>query len=175
MAINLLPVDLTPQTSVTRLVFYTKKITTIAFGLFVVSLLASLGYLFVLSSQIQSATAEKESLKASLASLEQTEQSMVLLRDRLTKINSVLSVSDSFDGVSNFGEVQNQATALGITVRDVEMAPGRTEFTILLTDSSLLVNLVASLAQNENYKRIELSSFNFNPTSGYFVTFVLFE
>ena len=90
MAINLLPTDLSPKGPVIKLAKSLKNIAIAGFVVFIISLVSLIVFLLFISTNLSSSTARQEQLKTSIKSLEQTEQRLVMVKDRLKYTKQVL-------------------------------------------------------------------------------------
>lgn len=174
MAINLLPTELTPKSSISNISVQLRKVSIYGLVVFIVVLLTGGGYLFFLSGQLRESTVNQEQLKANISSFETTEQSVVLLKDRIKKANLVLAQDNTYSSLPDFRDLYF-SLPLGTTMTDAKLAPSKTEVTLLISSSTSLVEVVRNLATLTSYKKIEIASFSFTPTAGYLVSFVLFN
>jgi len=171
--INLLPTDLSKKSPLGKLQRNIKQITTVATSIFIVILIFVGVYLLILSSQITRSKSNQESLKASLAALEQTEQGIILVKDRLKNISSVLALSTANKGVENLN-ILNSAIPNGAILSEADILTEKTEVTYQVQLSSDLVGLIETISSTDFYKKILLKSFSYNPKTGYLVSLELF-
>ena len=89
--INLLPTELKPKGQILKASKLLKKVSLVALLVFIVFAVLVFGSLIFLSTSIKSSQSNQEDLKSKVKALEQTEQRLVLVKDRLKKIAKVFS------------------------------------------------------------------------------------
>lgn len=170
--INLLPKDIAPKGPVNKVANTLKKIAIYASVALVVFLAGAGGYIFYIQSQIRNTLSSQERLEESIKSLEQTEQRVVLLKDRIKRANSVLAEDTATPALDSFEEL-SLVSPQSATLAEAEITTETTEVSYVVTTSSDLAQLMAALYSVEGYEKIELTSFGFSPSSGYLVGLVL--
>ena len=174
MAINLLPKGLAKESSSVKLAESVKKISQAGLILFILFLIAGIAYLFFLSSQVSSSSTLQDQLKVSIRSLEDTEQRVVLVKDRAEKSASVLDEPSASLSVISF-ETFSSNLPVGANLVESKITGEKTDATFLTRSSSDLVQLMAAITLSDFYERVELESFGFTPAAGYLITLNLFE
>lgn len=167
-AINLLPKDLTPKQGVLKIADLIKKLVTIGFITLVMSLVSMIGALYLISRQLEESTTAKERLKIEISALEDTEVRLVLVKDRLQKAQSVLSVNTTKDELENFQSLISIVPE-GVLVKNVVLKIDGSELSISTQSSSKLAELLARLVSSGIYKKIELTAIEFSSAAGYSV------
>lgn len=166
--INLLPTDISPKSPTKRLAETVKRIAIYASILLIVLLAGVGGYILYLSSQISNSVERQGELQASIESLEQTEQRLVILKDRLQKAGSVLSENTATPALDSFEQLSlNLPPAARLTEATIDRE--KSEVSYLVGSSSEITQLMAGVFSIDAYDEIRLTSFGFSPTSGYLV------
>lgn len=170
MAINLLPTDLTPKGPVVKLANTLKLISYIAFSVLVITGIGLIAFFVINSLSIRSTNSQNEELKTSIESLEETEQGIVLVKDRLNKAKSLLGEKS---GREEAQALSNLMPQIGADATLIEAIVDKAEFetTFVTLSSSVLSQLMATVVVQDTYKGIELISFSYNPNAGYVVGF----
>lgn len=170
--INLLPTDIAPKSPVNKAANLLKKIAIYGAVALVLFLLAVGGYILFVQSQIRTSIANQNQLEDSIRSLEQTEQSVVLLKDRIKRANTVLSEETATPALDSFEEL---TFTIPQTARltEVEINTESTEVSYIVASSGDLTQLMAGLFSVEGYETVELTSFGFSPSAGYLVGLVM--
>lgn len=174
MAINLLPKGLAKESSSVKLAESVKKILQAGLILFILFLVSGIAYLFFLSSQVNNSSAVQDQLKVTIRSLEDTEQRVVLIKDRAEKSTFALEEPSAGLSVISF-EVFSSNLPVGANLVETKITGEKTEATFLTRSSSDLVQLMTAITLSDSYKKVELESFGFTPTAGYLITLNLFE
>lgn len=165
--INLLPVEITPKGFSIRLATILRNVATVGF---VILLIAGVGigaFFLITSTEIRTSNTRQDQYKTTIKSLESTEQSLVLLKDRVGKVKTVLGL----DTVSP--EVQKAGAIISTFPPDVEAKEIQiseiTKFTVAVTDTSELTKFLSSVIAANKFKKIDLKGFSFSPTGGYLI------
>lgn len=174
MAINLLPKGLAKESSSVKFAESAKKISQAGLILFIFFLIAGIAYLFFLSSQVNSSNAVQDQLKVAIRSLEDTEQRVVLIKDRVEKSAFALSEPSASLSVVSFEAFSSNLPA-GVNLVETRITGEKTDASFLTRSSSDLVQLMAAITSSDFYERVELESFGFTPAAGYLMTINLFE
>jgi hypothetical protein len=169
MGINLLPKDLTPDPKILKISGYLKTVVTIAGFILVASLVGLVAYFSINSITIKNSITNQEKLKVNIKAMEQTEQGLILVKDRLAKINEAgkkPSVENEIDSLHAISII----IPADIIVTESVLGKESVEMTYLANNSLSLVKLMATVATVQEYKRIDLLNFSFNSTVGYVVS-----
>ena len=168
-AINLLPTELLPSASLLKTARLLKTVLTVGFGIFVVVVLGLVGFFSVNALSLRSSNAKQEELKNSIKSFEQTEQGLVLVKDRLAKVKEVgakENADNEIEALSGlFGKIPP-----GVSLTEAVISKDELDSTFVVGDSSVLGQFMAGLITTEGFNKIELLSFSFNPSVGYLVS-----
>lgn len=174
-AINLLPPDLGPQRGFLKLSRVLKNLSILSFFIFLVIFMVSLAFYFLASSELKDQTAKNEQLKQEVRALEQTESALVVLKDRLGKIEAVYNLSQAFlqkiKGMTTF--LANLAPE--IAVSEISLDAESTELSLRAESLASLTGLFSQVYGSQEYKSAVLSSFSYNPSSGYSLVLILKE
>ena len=167
-AINLLPTDLSPKSSIAKISQIIKSASTVGLILVVASAIGIIVFLVITSFQIKNSNTQQDQLKANIKSLEQTEQRLVLTKDRLKYAKDVLGKSSAVDSIEDlnllFSTIPEE-----VEIREAQISPTKTEISIIVKSSSSLTRMLASILATDYYENIKLTSFAFNINAGYVV------
>jgi len=163
--INLLPVELKPNSSVVKAAKKIGKINLILGSFLILFILTLLGTLFFYSEAIKGSREEQKSLEEGILALSATEQRLVLIKDRISKISEVFSKGSTFEETKTvraiLGLLPENLTIDSITfdreVLKVDVAAEN------LTQAGEYIKRVVE----GDFGRVNLISFGFDPLSGY--------
>ena len=164
-AINLLPTEISPKGPVAKISNLIKNFAVISFVLFLLTALGMLAVFVLNSVQIRSLNESSEALKTSIESLETTEQSLVLVRDRLTKVKLVLADKSGGDEAEGLGTVTSGLPA-SVALTEAVISKDVLDTTFVATDSQGLTALMARIISQEAISKVDLVSFSFNTNAG---------
>ena len=163
--INLLPPDLGPNASVLKFLNLAKKIAVIIGSAFFVFGLLLIGYILFLRIEIQASVKRSEGLKSSITALKSTEQSLYLLKERVGKIKSLLAKETQGGSPASSGNILLNHP--GVSLTQVVTSPGKINISAGSQKTGDLNSFFESILSDDNYENIKLTSFMFNPKTGY--------
>lgn len=167
--INLLPTDLSPKSSIAKASQVIKNVSIVGLVLVIVSAVGVIAFLIITSFQIRNSNAQQDQLKAGIKSLEQTEQRLVLTKDRLKHANEVLGKATAVGAIEDLNLLFSSLPE-NVQIRETKVTPSKTELSFVTKNSLDLTKALASLVTTDYYEKIKLTSFSFNISSGYRVS-----
>lgn len=168
-SINLIPPELTPDEKIVKIGATAKKISVFGFSLYLILGISGGSLIYILKNQVNSNHQIIAEVKANIQALAATEQKIILLKDRLTKVNDVKVEADKEDNLLKFERVMSLIPE-GALLTEGSFGKGVAEASFLVSDSSSLKNLMNSLTTLDIYKQIIMTGFSFNPTLGYSIS-----
>lgn len=165
--INLLPTELKPKGYIIELSKHLKKIALIAFGIFLAVGSVSLGILIVFSRLSSNSLKTQEELKTNIKSLEQTEQSLLLVKDRIEKIGIVKdfdSAQEEIEILKTLSRVSQESS-----IEEASLITSSAKITFNFTKLSSITSFIDSVQADPQFSTITLESFVFQPDIGYSV------
>ncbi|MBU0572255.1 hypothetical protein KKH23_01125 [Patescibacteria group bacterium] len=168
-AINLLPTDLSPKSSIAKASQIIKNASIVGLVLVIVSAVGIIAFLVITSFQIRNSNIQQDQLKAGIKSLEQTEQRLVLTKDRLKYASEVLGKETAVGAIEDL-DLLFSTLPEEVEIREAQVAAAKTEISIVAKSSSGLTKTLASLLATDYYENIKLTSFAFNINAGYIVS-----
>ena len=173
--VNLLPPDLGPQRGLFKLSQVLKNLSILSFFIFLIIFATSLAFYLLASFELKDQTAKNEQLKQEVRALEQTESALVVLKDRLAKIGAVYDLSQAFLQKIKGMTVFLANLAPEIAVSEISLDAKGIEFSLRAESLAFLSSLFSQVYGSEVYKSAVLSSFSYNPSSGYSLVLILKE
>lgn len=164
--INLLPTDIVLDnqavrvTKVLRVVAVFLGSATLALG-FVIAI-----YFFYKGKTLTELQTEYSTLKNEVVSLEGTENSLVLVRDRLTKLK-VISEKNNFNKFLSVTDEILSSLPTGITLQQLVGDPERQLLTFNATDSTTMEEFIDSIKLKNNLNNLNIKSAGVNVLGGY--------
>lgn len=163
--INLLPADLGPKASVLKLANLGKKVAVIISLSFLIFGILLGGYIIFLNLELRNSNSKQTSLKTSISSLQSTEQSLYLLKERIGKIRLLLTKEPE---TSVFESTNNALFNIsGINFTHILVSADKTTVSGNSQSTSALSTFFAGVLASETYKTAKLTTFSFNPKLGY--------
>lgn len=172
-SINLLPPELGPKRSVLKITKSLKKVSLVLFALLVVLSALTLGYRLYLSRQLDSSLARISSYKTQISALENTEQKLFLVKNRLAYINSIQSGNDNYKKLDQL-TVLIASIPTEIIIEKIELKEGESTIKVSAQDSQTVSRLFSYLISSD-YSNILLEGLSFNSGVGYSANLVLIQ
>lgn len=166
MSVNLLPQELRPKGYLVKLSKTIKKFALLATVVMLVTASVVLASYLLLKYQISSSIKKQNELKGNIKALEQTEQKIILIRDRLDKIGEIESTENIKGGVGILDDVLRTVQE-NVFFKEVELKPANAQIVIVAGNSLELTRFLSNLMSQVNLVRIDLVSLEYSPTKGY--------
>jgi len=172
--INLIPTEMAVPASAVKLSSLLNRISTIIFVLLILSSIAFGLSIFFLNQESGKVSRSVEALKLKISDLEQKEQKLVLVKDRIEKITAIKNSKSVNDEVSRYKAFSNLLqTTTGSTVSEANISSKGTEVVVVSQDSTSLSSLLTPLAESANYKNIIISSLGYAQNTGFLTSLIL--
>lgn len=169
-AINLLPQDLSPRRTIVKASDTLKRVSFLWFMVILVFSGVMVATFFVFAYQIRSTVTNQEGLKSSIKALQQTENQLILVKDRLQKIEKVAGLDTAYEEAEGLSVLRNILPE-GAELTEAELTSGQSNLEIKTTSSVVFSQLMSKLVSSSIYKFINIESFEYTPTKGYLIAF----
>ncbi len=162
--INLLPEELKPKTYAIKLSKQLRKLAVSSLVLFVIVLMVMAGSYLALRFRNSSLGNSEQKLRDQVKNYETSEQKLVLVGDRLSKIQKILE-SNSLKSIENTDVIVNNLPE-GVLISDIELDSEITNITIT-TDNSRNLSRFFGVITGLEFKKVALLSFTYSSEVGY--------
>lgn len=165
-SINLLPKEPKKTKEVEKTTRFIKNATY--FIAIILTIIGPLGGLTVykFTRDLNKLKVENETLRNSIANLESTEQGLVLLKDRVGKIQSILNNRQSIQIHAKQAEII-ESLPDGLALDQTELKSDVSRVSLLAISSKALAGFLKDVSGNNHYLSLILSDLSFNPYLGY--------
>jgi hypothetical protein len=170
--INLLPTELTTKSSFIKLSNIFKKISYLGVAIFTISLVAVIGTFIFLSQQIKTTVSKQEQLKEVIGALSQTEQRMILARDRIGKAQQILSIDTAQDEIEALDKLMLNMPE-GVYLKDADLSDETIEMEFTVGSSSVFAEFMAKMVALDAFDSIQLTSFRYTNNAAFTAKFKL--
>jgi hypothetical protein len=172
-SINLLPKDTTAGKDVARATGTMRKIVLSLGGIFLLVVLSGGAFYFFLFNNLNNLKARHEEVVREVESMQATEASLVLLKDRLQKSQSVLSARTN-EGYFTKQRAFVASAPEGVRVRENQIDTSVSNIEIETPDARNIVSLLSSLLINSTFNSLLINKLSFSLATGYSVIFEVF-
>ena len=166
--INLLPTELSVSKSLNEFIKTLRALGVIAVVVFLIFGIGVAAFFIISTVTLNGVNASVTRLKGQVAAQQTSEQQIILLKDRISKITSALSVPSSLPNQTLVQSLFSGFPA-GISINQMQIDPGAIDLTVGVKTNSDISSFMAAFQDSDTFKSVDLTSFNFNPTSGYSV------
>jgi hypothetical protein len=166
--INLLPTDISASKDVVKVANILKNIAVAGSFLLIILSTAGIVTLFLITTQSTAEQRKVENLKTEIKNIQAVEQKYFLVKDRLSKVNTIIKSRNNEPKINNL-ESLTKTLPEGVNIFDAEVNPTLTKVTVNATQSVGLTTFLSRLVTNSSYKEMVMKGFSFNPNTGYFV------
>jgi Tfp pilus assembly protein PilN len=164
--INLLPTELKTGKGTIRA---SRLMTRLALGtaaVFLVSCVIGVGVLVYLGQSASRVHESSENLKNEIRSRESTEQSLVLIKDRLQKLQSVLGSRSAYNTLKKYNDIVASLPP-SASLTQVEQSTNGSRITINFTSIADLSAFMDTLGDTDKYNLVRIESLTYATTIGY--------
>ncbi|QQG41385.1 MAG: hypothetical protein HYV90_04475 [Candidatus Woesebacteria bacterium] len=170
VTLNLLPAEYTVSGPLGKILKVVRMLNVILLSGFIIFGLGLAAFFVFSSIQLQGISSEVDALKSQIVSQEKTEQKAVLLKDRLSKIKAVQAVASS-NKILNKIEPFLANIGQNSSLNELDIDPQKLDLTVIFRSNSELGVFLSTLRGSDVFKSVTLTTFGFNPASGYLAAF----
>ena len=170
--LNLLPQDLRVSKGINNVIRLTRSINVILVVIFIVSIIGAGAFLIISSIRLNSIQSEITKLEQQVKAQETSEQQLVLLKDRISKISTARSYLNATKNIENINSVLTN-TLSAVKIDSLSITPSKTDISLTLLSNEDLKTYLKNLKESGKFKSVDLYSFDYNKNIGYLVKVVL--
>lgn len=172
--IDLLPSEFKIKGSYIRVSKYAKTIGLVLLSIYMLGGIFFVGYTLFLKSQTKSVQNRIQTLKSDIRKLEMSEQKIVLLKDRLSKIKSIMKAKSSGETLLKVKKITDVFDS-DVTIDELKIETNKVEVSLSFSTIKSLNNFMAGISTNTDFDTIRIDNYSFNPNIGYQVGVLLFD
>lgn len=171
-SINLLPEVFKLNRSVVKLSKTLKKVSAIVFVLLALVVSVSIGGFFVYKNRLNELTAKQNELKSQIKALKETEQRLVLVKDRLERVGNIYAKETPYKSVLTLEELIKQFPE-GAVLETTSISVENLGMQVEIDSTSTFESMLDILIDSQLFDRIELTSLSYGPDTGYKIGLLL--
>jgi len=166
--LNLLPPELSVSKSLGDLLKTVRILGVIGIAAFLVFAMGVLGFFVFNTISLSGLNANVAKLKSQVSAQEKSEQQVVLLKDRLSKIASIQKMPNS---IPNLVASEPFLTGLSedVTISQITIDSKSVDLSANIQTNSELSSFLQFFKSPGSFQNVNLMSFGFSPKSGYSV------
>lgn len=166
--LNLLPPEYGTLGQLGKILRVTRALGVIAMVLFFVFALGVSAFFIISTITINGLNSDINSLKNRVTAQQTSEQQIVLIKDRVGKIKSILATPDA---LINLTAVSPYISGLSgsTTLSDLSADSSKVDMTLTFRSNTDLTNFMSQISNDKNFSTVVMPSFAFSSTAGYSV------
>ncbi|MBN1168784.1 hypothetical protein JXA63_02740 [Candidatus Woesebacteria bacterium] len=172
--INLLPDSFRVKSSSVRTAELLKKIYAILFVIVIIAMSTSIGLFYMYKTRVGEAEERKISLERQIKALEETEQRLILVQDRLSKVQQISEIKDVNEGLGVFEFVLDNSESK-IIIGNVTVGEKSIEMQVSSESTLDTFQFISMLKDSQEFSDITVLSMNFSPRQGFATNIALMK
>lgn len=171
--INLLPDSVRIKPSTVRTAELFKKLYIIIFVILFITIATSVGLFYMYHVRLNEADDRQATIKRQIKALEETEQRLILVKDRLSKVEQISKTKNAEKELEGFNYLIDNK---GVPVSMEQMNADNQELNIKFKSNSSvdILDFLNLVKDSEEFKVLTVQSMQFTPKGG-FETEILFQ
>lgn len=172
ITLNLLPQEKQISGTTGKIIKFSKSASVVILFGFIVYCLAIGVFMYLNSQKLKTLQTNNASLKNKVAELQASEQQIVIIKDRIKKIELARGLPSA---MTNLGLVTDAIQLLPDTakVTELEVDPKKVDLTVNFKTNIDMSRFLNTLKSSSTFKSVVVTSFGLNPTTGYLISFNL--
>lgn len=167
--INLLPTNVVVDKNTAKNVQLLTRIAIVFGVIILIEAIVGVSLLFIFNSNLNKAKAENETTLAAVKQLESVELNLVLVKDRLSKIQPILDSRAIYTALERYNSIVTGLPA-NSTFDGLQITSDANNLTISSPDSDSLASIVRSLSNSDLYTTSIIDNLDFNSSDGFVLT-----
>lgn len=166
--LNLLPPELAVDKNLSQILKVVRSLNVILISTFFVFIVVVSAIFIISYTTLNNLESQVGKAKSQITASETSEQQVVLLKDRLSKIGDIQNIPS---GLTNLLAIEPFLTNLSAdsSLNELVVDSKKTQMLLTFKTNSDLTTFVESMSKSNSFKSVILSSFSLSPSSGYSV------
>lgn len=165
-SLNLLPQDLQVSKGLGKVLKVIKSIGVISVVMFSVFLVVIVALFVVSKVSLNGLQNSNDKLKAQVKAQETSEQQLVLLKDRLSKISSVRALPNATNNIQSISSVIGNVSTLS-SIDSANVSLSKIDLSLNILSNEDLTIIMDNLRNSEKFNLVDLYSFDYSQGLGY--------
>lgn len=168
VSLNLLPSEFLVSKNLSNALKIIRALGVISLAVFIVSVIGMSAFFIFDSINLNGITNDVKVLESQISAQETSEQQIVLLKNRISKVVIVQKQSNSLKNLSTT-EPFLATLPSDISINELNVDPQKISVSLAFKFNPELSTFFNSVSNSTSFKSVNLSSFGFSPVSGYLV------
>lgn len=164
--INLLPESFRLKPSTVKTAELLKKISLLLFVVLVISTSVSVGLFFFYGNKINEIAERKNTVSRQIEALEETEQRLILVKDRLLKVKNIRKVSSTDEEIDSLNILIDNSNT-DVLVSNLLAEKNSLYLEVISKDSVEILKLLNFIKDSGTFKEAVMLSLEYTPKTGF--------
>lgn len=164
--LNLLPQNLHVSKGMESVLKTTKALGVILIVIFVIFTIGAGAYFVYSKVTLGNLQTNVDQLKSQVKAQESSEQQLVLLKDRLSKISSLRSTPSAGKNVANLDTLFSNVSPAS-SANQIDISTQKIDITMIVRSNEDLTAFIQNLKNNKAFKSVNLASLGYTKNIGY--------
>lgn len=166
--LNLLPSDILISKGLSKVLRTLKSLTVIFTVTFLIFCLGMVALFIVNKFAFDKVQNDTDKLKAQIKAQETSEQQLILIKDRLSKISAIKSRSDASNNIAGINSLVSDLSAKS-RITEEDASSTKSSLSISIGSNVDLSSLIKNIEKTDAFKAVTLSSLGYSSVQGYVV------
>lgn len=166
LKLNLLPSEYGKLGTTGKILRSLRALGVISFALFFVFALGTSAFFIISTITLNGLKNDIDSLKSQVTAEQTSEQQIVLLKDRVGKIKTILAAPDATKNLSLISPYISSLSASS-KVSDISIDPSKVNLALNFVNNTDLSNFLSAISKDSQFGSVRMTSFTFNDATGY--------
>lgn len=165
--LNLLPEELSVNKGLASVLKTIRGINIILIVTFIISSLGMGGFFIFSKISFSNLQSKVNTLKTQVKAQESSEQQLILIKDRLSKISSLKTIPNAEKSIVNIDNIVNTNILPDTRAGEISVSPISVNLSLIVASNKDLSTLIGSIKNTDMFSTVELSNLSYSPLSGY--------
>jgi hypothetical protein len=143
-----------------------KKLYIIVFIIFFIAVATSIGLFYMYSRRIDEANNRKSDIERRIKALKETEQRLVLVKDRLSKVEQISNMESAEEKIKGLNFLFNNKTS-SVSINEVKADDKLLDISIFSNATYQTFDFMNLIKDSEEFSTITIKSMQFAPKTGF--------
>lgn len=164
--LNLLPPEKAVDKNLSQVLRMVRALGVIALAIFLITVVGLGAYFIYSNFSLNNLNTQNTQLKSQIAQQETSEQQIILLKDRLKKISTAQNSPSALKNLIALDPVLTSFSG-DLQINELSIDSTKVGFSATFKSNTALSSFFEGISKIPEFKTVVLSSFGFNPTTGY--------
>lgn len=172
ITLNLLPQDKIISGNLAKFLKISRVLSVVFLFIFIVYAVGSGVMIYMNSVKINKLSSENSDYSKKISELKASEQQIILIKDRIKKIDTVMAIPSALKNLSNVISLISNLTEKS-RVTELSADSKKVDLSVNFKTNADMVSFTDLVRNTNLFKSVTIGSYGLNPTTGYLISFSL--